>query len=466
MSSFCIECGAKNPNIAKFCPQCGTPVFAVDSVNEQTAEAPHPLTDETPKSSEVLETAENQVLETSENQTETLSHKNMAAEPNVSETDVPETDVPETDVPKPTISESAVSEEIVLDSGVLDSGVSDSIVSDPVDVVSMENNLAAAGEMGMEPPKSKAGLFIGLGILALAAAGGGAYGLGLFDIGSKDVERIAEVPEISTPTPSAEIPVETVPTEDTQSAVQRDFSAAISTGRISDLGNFARNYPESSLAKDAEIAALDSLTRQNSVKAFNAFIQQFPNADISSYTGPRTNSDVDNPAAGETVNQTEAPQVVSLLRYSITSRAAELDPFIEQGNTEYALSVIDEMLGWTDLTEDEATFLLNLRAKAETAPGLAVQTETSLLTYDTPASPLERFGAITPDEAVEPGECDVEFSVGVTGQPLNVIPSCTQAIFIQPSIDAVSDWTYVPASLNGIAVQQDGVTVKLKFHIE
>ena len=207
--------------------------------------------------------------------------------------------------------------------------------------------------------------------------------------------------------------------------------------------------------------------------------------DRSSYTGPRENADEETRTSGETLgetfNETEAPQVISLLRYSITSRAAELDPFIEQGNTDYALSVIDEMLAWTDLTEDEATFLLNLRAKAETAPGLVVQTETvqaetvqaetiqtetALLTYDTPASPLERFGAITPDEAVEPGECDVEFSVGVTGQLLNVIPSCTQAIFIQPSIDAVSDWTYVPASLNGIAVQQDGVTVKLKFHIE
>ena len=461
MSSFCIECGAKNPNIAKFCPQCGTAVFAVDSVNKQTAEAPPPLTDETPKSPEVLETAEDQ--------TETLSHNNMAAEP-----DVPEPDVPEPDAPKPTISKSVVSEEIVLDSGV-----SDSIPSDPVDVVSMENSLAAAGEMPMDPPKSKAGLFIGLGVLALAAMGGGAYGLGLFSGEDKDVDRLARVPEISTPTPTSKTPTE-AQTEEKISPVDKAYRAAISTGRISDLGNFARNYPDSSLAKDVEIAALASLKRQDSVGAFKAFIKQFPNADISSYTGPRENADEETRTSGETLgetfNETEAPQVISLLRYSITSRAAELDPFIEQGNTDYALSVIDEMLAWTDLTEDEATFLLNLRAKAETAPGLVVQTETvqaetvqtetALLTYDTPASPLERFGAITPDEAVEPGECDVEFSVGVTGQLLNVIPSCTQAIFIQPSIDAVSDWTYVPASLNGIAVQQDGVTVKLKFHIE
>jgi len=64
-----------------------------------------------------------------------------------------------------------------------------------------------------------------------------------------------------------------------------------------------------------------------------------------------------------------APQI----RSSISNRVDELTPFIDQGNGDYAVAVIDEMLSLTDLTETEATYLLNLRAKAETASGFMTE---------------------------------------------------------------------------------------------
>lgn len=477
--------------MAKFCPQCGTAIAEIKT-SELDIKADEPTQADPP------------------------------VEPIVTAEDVANVE------PDPTLEDGAAPDETSeLDA---EESFEDPASREAIDAAPLaENSLAAAAESVADTPKkSKTGLWVSLGILALAAAGGGTYALDLLGGDGAAVDTRAAAEDIAPPavTPSAETAEET-PASDSLSPVQAAYQAAILTGRISDLGEFAASYPNSSLAKDAEAAAFTSLKRQNSVLAFTAFTEQFPDADTSSYTGPRVNGDIDaagsavdpsaNPAADvsaniglaieENISATPGQNPLDAetnLRLSITTRAAELEPFIAQGDTAYALSVIDEMLSLPDLSEDEATYLLNLRAKAETAQGLMVEgldvqpapdqtfapSETpstaELLTeppadvsnplpadpvapavlFDTPAKPLERFGAITPDDATEPGECDVEFSVNPSGALVNIAPACTQPMFIAPAREAVSEWVYTPALLNGVPVQQDGLSVKLKFHLE
>lgn len=453
--AFCIECGAKVPDLAKFCPQCGTSVILGEAAPTDDSVAPVVEIASSPADLETLEATD----------AEDNASQEIEAEDLVSKVQI----------------ETRESNMAALDQ-------SDSAPA-------LEESLAAAAAPLNDGPKSKAGLLVGLGLLALIAAGGGAYAMGLFGAADKTLETKVSVPEISKPTPNPETQTETAVSSELD-LVQDAYKQAILTGRISDLGEFARAYPESNLAKDAETAAFASLNRQNSVLAFKAFTEQFPNADTSSYAGPRVNSDV---APSEATTNAETSSVIagevsepqSNIRVSITSRAAELEPFIEQGDIDYVLVVVDEMLSLADLSQDEATYLLNLRAKAETARGLAVPADPALntgfetpvteysppaavapvdvepsLPFDTPAAPIERFGAITPDEATEPGECNMKFSINTTGTPTNIVPSCTHPILIEPAKEAVSDWLYTPASLNGVAVQQDGLTVTLKFHLE
>jgi len=89
------------------------------------------------------------------------------------------------------------------------------------------------------------------------------------------------------------------------------------------------------------------------------------NADVEAET--------DTPQPIEMGLQDES-DIAPSIRSSISNRADELTPFIDQGNGDYAVTVIDEMLSLTDLTETEATYLLNLRAKAETASGFITET--------------------------------------------------------------------------------------------
>jgi len=216
------------------------------------------------------------------------------------------------------------------------------------------------------------------------AAGGGAYALGLFPSGAADTQTAA------APGPEEAAP-QTVETEPAAApakpAALAAYQAAIKTGRISDLGKFAQKYPENSLAKDAQVAAYASLQRQGTPLAYNTFTQYFPEADLSTYTGARNNSDLPpektdattdaatDKTAGETAEftPTETAPTVNLaiptIRPSITARVDALEPFIAQGDGAYALSVADELLSIADLNEDEATYLLNVRARAETAGG-------------------------------------------------------------------------------------------------
>jgi len=475
---FCIECGAKLPKQAKFCPQCGA---AIETVETETITEADPI----------AETSEADI--SIANQVETQAKD----------------DITPTDDAVPALSES----------------------------------LAATADATATEPKSKIGLFVGLAV-ALLAAGGGAYATGLFDKTDKYVTQTDSAPVVETSMPTAD--AEVIDEDNTEtSPVLAAYQDAIKSGRISALGQFAAEHADHSLAKDAEAAALASLQRQNSILAYSTFTKYFPNADTSSYIGPRVNADVEAetvmPQPVETEIQAES-DIAPSIRSSISNRADELEPFIDQGNGDYAVAVIDEMLSLTDLTETEATYLLNLRAKAETASGFITETASEIivsetsptldiqpstvdvttepaiteteavivkpteaitneaeiavipeivqesetmaepdvtpaldaetpaatpaLAYDTPAKPIERFGAITPDAATEPGECDMSFSVDISGKPTNIFAACSDPLFIAPATETVGAWSYAPATLNGDAVQQNDIIVKIKFHLE
>lgn len=430
--AFCIECGAKAPDVAKFCPQCGSALVAVDAVSE-----PMPA----------LVTAEVETPEIVEVETETV----------IADTPV------------------SIDEEI---SSELETSTQAPFIVDTAPSVAA--SLATAASLAEDAPKSKAGLFIGLGLVAVIAAGGGAYAMGLFGGGDEDDKPAVVAPSVTTPAalPKTEAADINTPNSDPVLSAYKD---AIKTGRISDLGQFANDHPESSLAKDAEDAAFASLKRQGSVLAFTAFMGYFPQADTSTYTGPRVNADEDTRSTESVPVEVDGPNTSSI-RVSISQRADELDPFLAQGDTDYALSVVDEMLSLTDLNESEATFLLNLRARIETSRGLITATQPDaapeaaiivadepaapIVAYDTPAKAIERFGAITPDEATEPGECDMTFSVNVKGSPINIVASCTDSLFLAPAKETTAEWSYAPALLAGEPVQQDGLTVKIRFNIE
>ncbi len=504
--SFCIECGAKAPEVAKFCPQCGVPLVAIDAVSD-AATVPVTSDVETPD----LQTAggETPQLENSE----ALPTEAGPIEP--------------------------AKEDVTVEIAVTNAADADPAHTPP----SAAASLSTAANASADAPKSKGGLFVGLGLIALIAAGGGAYATGLFDSAKTDIESNAK-------TVAATIPSSAVQTEaaDTEASVKPPiltaYQEAIKSGRISDLGKFAKNNPKHSLAKDAETAAFASLERQGSGLAFKTFVEYFPDADLSSYTGLRVDINDASGASPSTGGEMDASVAPSQkIRASITERAGELDAFIAQGDTGYAVAVIDEMLALTDLNEDEATYLLNLRASTETSGGFTASTSSEFIEiepvqsqsveplpeinadaftcwdgsvvydvtacppgaiveapsltapaaaiepesdpaaadeiapgpeskadpdrlFDTPAKPIERFGAITPDAATEPGECDMAFSIDVSGTPVNIIASCSDPMFVAPAKETVSDWTYSPALLDGAPVQQNGVVVKIRFNLE
>ena len=496
--AFCIECGAKAPDVAKFCPQCGVALVQVETVSEP-APAPVVMTPE-------VETPKVEMPEGEEIAGETLAAAELV------ETETPPEEIePDGDTPP--------------------------VESASIDVTpSAAASLAAAASVDEDTPKSKAGLFMGLAITALLAAGGGAYALGLFGGGDKETEILATVPDVTKP---AAIPETAKPEISTTKTVLASYQEAIKTGRISDLGQFAKDNPDSSLAKDAETAAFTSLQRQGSELAYKTFTSYFPEADMTAYSGPRINDGVN---VDETTSSTEAvlveldapAMIMPSIRTSITKRAEGLEPFIAQGNADYVLSVIDEMAAMAGLTDEEAVYLLNLSERAETSRILAAPAQTEFIQpdtvepgaivpnagetitepvletqicwdgrviaasaacpptpdtdatavvteasaegdieaakpepkYDTAAKPLERLGAETPEAATEPGECDMFFDITASGAPTNIDASCSDPLFVAPAKDAVSDWVYEPALLNGVEVQQNDLQVKIRFNLE
>jgi len=505
--AFCIDCGAKAPDLAKFCPQCGSAL-----VTSETTSAP--------------------------------ASDNRATE-NVTPTVETETPDKTNKIDRPDETSSTTSE---IDTGL---DKADSVDSAP----SAAASLAAAANDVEDEPKSKVGLFVGLSLLALIAAGGGSYATGLFDSADSPEKGGAVSAETSAAVNPPKTDVTKIETPE-KDPVLTAYQEAIKTGRISDLGAFARNNADNSLAKDAEAAAFASLNRQGSVLAYNTFVEYFPDADVSAYTGLRATGD-ESIVSGDAVivELDEAATNAPLIRTSITERASELDPFIKQGDIAYVVSVIDEMLGVPGLTDAEATFLLNLRARAETSAADAVPNEVEFvvpdpvvpnpvvpdpvvpnpvvpnpiapdtvvldatpaeafetvtppvletqacwdgsiielsaacpampaeetsdslpaseagaseptLAYDTAAKPIERPGGITPETATEPGECDMFFDVTISGSPTNIDASCSNSIFVDAAKEAVANWVYSPALLGGEPVRQNDIVVKIRFNLE
>jgi len=533
--AFCIECGAKAPDVAKFCPQCGVPLVGTETVSEPApvVATPEVKTPEVKTPEVKTDVAETDVVEAPELETQEVEE--IALETTEAADDV---------------NKDSASEEIEPDRETpTDEAASTSIAP------STSASLAAAANVAEDAPKSKAGLFLGLAVVALLVAGGGAYAMGLFGGGDKDSEIVASAPEEILPTPQAE--TQAVETESSDAdPVLTAYKKAIKTGRISDLGQFANDNPESSLAKDAQDAAFASLQRQSSVLAFTTFTKYFPEADLSEYAGLRTSSD-ESGIGGDGVNVEfyEAGTPAPSIRTSLAERAGELEPFILQGDTGYAISVIDEMLGLTDLNEDEATYLLNLRARAETSRGLAVPAEVEFIQpdpvapavveaateefsltqtcwdgsvinisancpalpaptepaiavetaepvepvepiaaepaslenvpaaepaapaiaadaakperpYDTAAKPIKRDGAEFPEGAEEGGECIMFFDITRTGSTTNIDSTCTSPDFVEAAEEAVADWTYEPALLNGAPVEQYDLQITIRFNLE
>lgn len=498
--AYCIECGAKAPDIAKFCPQCGA---ALVQIEETSAVAEITPDVDMSQDKTLVEIETEQVPEV---EADTLAANEDLAEP----------------------------EKASIDSA-----------PSPAD------SIATAADVVADQPKSKAGLFIGLALLGLIAVGGGAYASGLLWGNDNYTETETNVSTENSPAASPNIKTQETVSPNTD-PVLAAYQDAIKTGRISDLGQFAKDNPASSLAKDAEDAAFASLQRQSSGLAYITFIQYFPETDMAAYLGPRINDNVNT----DTTDVSSEPVFVELneaaldtpsIRYAITQRAAELEPFIEQGNADYALSVIDEMAVMAGLTDQEAVFLLNLSERAESARILAAPAQDEIIpfdlvkpdpvaaipvdttpvdempepivetqtcwdgreidataacpsqpeaytcwngkivydattcpptpgaesaaptyepAFDTAAKPLERFGAETPEAATKPGECDLVFSIDTNGTPIDISSVCTDPLFTRPAEKTVSEWTYSPALLEGAPVQQEGVTVKMKFHLE
>ena len=480
--AFCIECGAKAPDVAKFCPQCGQALVPVEPAKKAESKAKRVVaTEKAPSKSKVTpkSKAGPKTEAKPKPKSETKSEATLEAKP-------------KTD-PKP------LTKDLKTVAAAKDA-VKTTVVDTTPNV--------------LDAPKSKAGLLIGLSLIALVVAGGGAYAAGLFGGGDDTSKQAATETIIETPITNQDTSTSDDGAVKTKTVLS-SYQNAIRTGRISDLGQFALNNPAHSLAQDAKDAAFASLQRQNSALAFSTFTKYFPEADLSQYTGPRNNDETVSESVSSDQVIIESEPVVTLtdttfeaptLRTSITTRVEDLSPFIEQGNIDYALSVIDEMLAFPDLTEDEATYLLNVRSRTETTVGITTppvtpsesapvmvmldpvvtapstvdvqvpvaEAEVTLPvveikptpTFDTPAKPIERFGAITPDAATKPGECDMSFGIDLTGKPINISATCTDAIFIAPAVETVGEWSYAPATLAGVAVVQDDLEVKIRFHLD
>ena len=476
--AFCIECGVKSPAKAKFCAACGTPMAVVEAKPPAETKADTP----TKKPKKKAKPVKVEAVKAAPIQPDPIKSEPIKVE-------TPKTEPPNVQIPA----------------------------------------APSPAVLTVEPAaKSRAGLWAGLAALLLIGGGAGAYAAGLLEplgiVGkAAPTETVATAP---APNPDTLAPI----TEADTSEVSPEITAyrdAIKSGRISVLGQFAADFADSTRAKDAQEAAFASLARQNSVAAFLAFTKYFPEADVSAYAGPRTNADTgpefglpgdntgyevdffepEDVAISAPVIATPAPIAnptpvpayeIPTIRPSISTKTAELDDFVAQGSVDYVVSVVDDMLALPDLNSEEATYLSNYRNRAElsrreivavitpeivpevtpeaahdpapeTTPESAPETTQEPITeapFDTPAKPIERYGAITPDGATEPGECEMRFDIDTTGTPTNISASCTDPIFIAPGEEAVAEWLYEPALKNGAAVTQTGLVVTLRFHLE
>jgi len=86
---------------------------------------------------------------------------------------------------------------------------------------------------------------------------------------------------------------------------------------------------------------------------------------------------------------------------------------------------------------------------------------------DPDAQPLVRIPAQTPESATQPGHCRVRFDVSPNGQPFNIETlSCSEYLFSESAIHAVSRWKYNPKVVDGQIMPRSGVETKISFKVK
>lgn len=82
------------------------------------------------------------------------------------------------------------------------------------------------------------------------------------------------------------------------------------------------------------------------------------------------------------------------------------------------------------------------------------------------AIPCYRLPPIMPWQAKYSGHCQIMFDVASTGETKNVrIRGCTQEIFAEPALYAVSEWRYLPAISGNQPVIRKDVKTKMTFRL-
>jgi len=92
-----------------------------------------------------------------------------------------------------------------------------------------------------------------------------------------ETSQPAETPELNGTQDPEESGQETLPNE----AAERAFDEAIENRRIQDFGLFARDYPEHSRVTEVDELAWNSARRQNSIEAFQAYLNFFPDGEFT-----------------------------------------------------------------------------------------------------------------------------------------------------------------------------------------
>lgn len=94
------------------------------------------------------------------------------------------------------------------------------------------------------------------------------------------------------------------------------------------------------------------------------------------------------------------------------------------------------------------------------------QSDSSQVSFDIDVKALQQEPPETPKDAERSGRCKLKFDINEIGQTQNIkVIFCTEKIFASNAIEAVSEWKYSPAKLNGNAIYRAGRTVITVFPI-
>ena len=304
------------------------------------------------------------------------------------------------------------------------------------------------------------------------------------------------------------------------------YQNVVTSGRISQLGQFLQDYPDSKKRDEITSLAFASLQRQNTEIAHQTFIKFFPEYDLSGY--PRAEElalNVDSslefvtPEISVSVGDSVETEVSSESNsqkegYSVETEnyliSREFGIHIEAGNIDYAESILRDVLDRPTTTERDKALIYsslsslfsegpeemieNLR-KALSYNQLSVSEETSLRKQleslekakaefgkdtlkpisrsdfkisvsDRRASPLNRMPARVPSRAEKSGHCLIQFDVDSEGKTTNIREEyCTERYFARAAIRSIQESRYLPAISNGVAVMEVNLEQKVNFRL-